>query len=596
MRSLSSRFIGIFVILVLVTTIIFGALFTRFLFRYDIELVESRVDRLAELLVPKLTVYDDLDEHSDEISSEIITHSEMGFSEQIFVVSKNKIIATSSLNVPLDLESLLDSEVLLSAELGKVSSKISSVELNGEEFRTFDKAFPIRNGSNNLGSLYIKYDLKDLDKSSTNSFSIMVQSLSISLGFSLIFAAIIANSITRPINRLTKMAAEISEGNFDKVIVFQSDDEIGKLSKMFNHMAEKLSKSLDETYREKNKLEVILNNIIDGIIAVNDKGEVLHINPSAEYMLSKLSVYDTSSYEDLSRFFPDTLSFESLMSLEFPEEFRENIESGRSYYEARVESFYDERGSKKGFILVFQDITKEFKLENMRRDFIANVSHELKTPITSVKSYSETMLELDDIDKETSDFFLNVINSEADRMNTLVNDLLQLSALDAGKISLKIDEYSLNNMLDSIMSRFDMPLKKAEMSYELDLPDEDVIAEFDYDRIEQVISNLVTNAIKYSSEGNLISLSLRIQKEHAIISVRDRGIGIPREDIDKLFDRFYRVEKSRQRKAGGSGLGLSIVKQILGLHKATIRVESELGKGSKFIVELPLRQDEEKKR
>ncbi len=589
MRSLSSRFIAIFVILVLVTTLIFGVLFTRFLYQYDIENIEKNVDRLAERLIPKLNGYDSFEKNASEISSFVDTETEIGYSEQIFVVSKNKIIATSSESLVGNVENLLDSEILILSETGKSTSKICSVMLDGAEFRTFDKAFPVEKNGKEIGVLYIKYSLKDLDESSSNSFMIMVQSLAVSLGFSLILAVLIASSITRPINKITDMAAEISMGNFDEKILINSDDEIGKLSKMFNYMAEKLSTSLNETYREKNKMEAILNNIIDGIIAVNDTGEVLHINPSAKYMLTKLSVFNTTSYKDLSQFFPKSLSFDNLISLKEPEEFRETIEAGRNYFEARCENFYDERGSKKGIILVFQDITKEHKLEKMRRDFIANVSHELKTPITSVKSYSETMLELDEMDKETSEYFLKVINSEADRMSALVNDLLQLSALDAGKIHLKIETYSLNKMFENILRRFDMQIKKEKMTYSLDLPEQEVVAEFDYDRIEQVLSNLITNAIKYSEEGSKIEVILNENNDMAEIIVKDNGIGIPAEDVDKLFNRFYRVEKSRQRKAGGSGLGLSIVKQILNLHHANIRVNSTLGKGSSFIVELPLK-------
>ncbi len=589
MRSLSSRFIAIFVILVLVTTLIFGALFSKFLYEYDIAEVEKRVDRLAEILIPKLNTYDDFNKFSPEISSNIKMQSDMGFSEQIFIVSKNKIIASSSSSVSSTVNDVLDSNLLIMSELGESSSKIRSNKIDGSDFRTFDKVFSIEKNGKLLGSLYIKYNLENLDESSENSFMIMAQSLFISLGFSLILAVVIASSITRPINKLTNMAAEISLGNFNEKIEIESEDEIGKLSSMFNHMAEKLFISLDETYREKNKMEAILNNIVDGIIAVNDDGEVLHINPSAKNMLSKLSVYNTTRYKDLSQFFPESLSFEQLISLKNSSEFRENIESGRSFYEARCENFYDERGRKKGFILVFQDITKELKLENMRRDFIANVSHELKTPITSVKSYSETMLELDEIDVETSKYFLSVINTEADRMSALVNDLLQLSALDAGKIEIQYEESSLNKMLENILIRFNMQFKKQEMTYELIMPEKELIAEIDYYKIEQVFTNLITNSIKYSEQGGKLIVSLTKDSSDAIISFKDDGIGIPKEDIDKLFNRFYRVEKSRQRKAGGSGLGLSIVKQILDLHRASITVESELGVGSNFIVRLPLK-------
>lgn len=583
MRSLSFRFITIFIVLVLVTTLIFGALFARSLYQYDIEVVETGVDRLAEMLLPKLSAQDDIEEFSKAVGM----YSELGFREQIFVVKKNKIVASSSNYLSDDAEETLNPELLILSSQGG-ASKICTAELDGKEFRTFDKAFPITRNNQDLGILYIKYDLEDLDASSSNSMKIIVQSLAISLSFSLVLAIIIAGSITRPINKLTKMASEISVGNFDEKITIQSDDEIGKLSSMFNHMADKLSHSLDETYREKNKMEAILNNIIDGIIAVDEDGRVLHINPSAKKMLKSMSVYNTDSYRELSQFFPESLSLEALIATEDPEELTENVEAGKNIFEARCENFYDERGSKKGFILVFQDITKELKLENMRRDFIANVSHELKTPITSVKSYSETMLELDNIDRETTKYFLNVINSEADRMSTLVNDLLQLSALDAGKTNLQIQRYSVDKMIQGILNRFHMQFKKEKKHYAFLPSEQEVFAEYDYDGIERVVVNLITNALKYSEEGATVTLKTAIVEDCAEIVVEDTGMGIPKDDLDKLFTRFYRVEKSRQRKAGGSGLGLAIAKQILDLHKAKIRVESELGEGSRFVITLPL--------
>ncbi len=589
MRSLSSRFISIFIVLVLVTTLIFGALFVRFVKKYDIELVVSRVDHLAELILPKLTQYDDLSKNSEFIDEYIGLQSQMGFREQIFVVSKNNIVASSSSNRLARSEDILDTELIILSESGEEQSKICSVKSNGNKFRTYDKAFPIEKNNKIIGVLYIKYDLEDIDKSSSHSIKIIIQSLILSLGFSLILAIFIAGSVTKPINKLTKMASEIAMGNFDEKIIIKSDDEIGKLSSMFNHMAQKLSMSIDETQREKNKMETIVNNIVDGIIAVDCNGEILHMNPSAKTMIMQLSIDPDIRYKKLSKDFPDSLSFENLIKLENEHDFREILNAEFYSYEARCEHFYDERGNMIGFILIFQDITKEVQLENMRRDFIANVSHELKTPITSIKSYSETMIDADGLDQDTSKSFLSVINSEADRMSALVNDLLQLSSLDAGKVELDVSTYTWNIFLKNILTRFEVHFNKKGISCEFIEEDKDVLGEFDYDKMEQVINNLITNSIKYSEKGGQVIIRLKRDASYAIVSVEDNGIGISEDDIDKLFNRFYRVEKSRQRKAGGSGLGLSIAKHILDLHSAEIEVKSKIKEGSIFTIKVPLK-------
>ncbi len=587
MRSISFRFISIFVVLVLVTTVVFGALFVRFFYKYDLEVIADRVDGLSELIIPRLQEYDDFDAKKEDIASYIGLQSAMGFREQIFIINKDKVIATGSAETSPYAEDLLDTKLLILGESGSTKSKIVTTVFRGETIRSYDKVYPILKNDIQLGILYIKYDLKDLDESSYHSMRIIVQSLAISLALSLILAVFISRSITKPINEVTKQASKMAMGNFNDKLVVKSDDEIGELSVMFNYMADKLSMSIDETYKEKNKMEAIVNNIGDALIAVDNEARIIHINPAAEMMLYKLDLYKRFSYSELSQGFPKEISFDSLIKLKNPGEFRYRLEADDYCYEVRCEYFYDERGSREGFIVLFQDVTKEAALENMRRDFIANVSHELKTPITSIQSYSETMLYSPDIDKETSKNFLSVINEEAARMGRLVNDLLQLSGIDAGKVDLKLDYYNWNTFIRRVASKLKVRFEERNIKFTFIEEDPHISGKFDYDRMEQVMNNLLTNAVKYNVDGGEVIVKLKQDEKYVYISVKDTGIGIDKKHISHLFNRFYRVEKSRERKMGGSGLGLAIVKQMLELHSADIELESELGKGTEFRIRFP---------
>lgn len=587
MRSISFRFIVIFVVLVLVTTVVFGALFVRFFYRYDLDVIANRVDSLSELIIPRLLKYDNFDKQRDDIASYIELQGAVGFSEQIFVLSKNKIIATGSVGMEAYADNFLDTNLLLIGESGESYQKISTIKLGSETVRSYDKVYPVIKNDVQLGLLYIKYDLKDLDASSSHSIRIIVQSLAISLSLSLFLALFIGRSITKPINDVTRQASKMAMGNFNDKLIIKSDDEIGKLSGMFNYMADKLSMSIDETYKEKNKMEAIVNNIGDGLIAVDNEAKIIHINPAAENMIYKLNMYKRFSYKELSEGLPKELGFDFLMNMEKSEEFRYRLQSETYCYEVRCEFFYDERGRREGFILLFQDITKEFALENMRRDFIANVSHELKTPITSIKSYSETMLDSPDIDSETTHSFLSVINEEAGRMGRLVNDLLQLSGMDAGKVVLNPGIYEWNTLINRVVSKLKVRFNEKNIKFILSETPENIRGRFDYDRMEQIMTNLITNAIKYNVEGGKVHVALSENEKYTFVSVSDTGIGISEENIQHLFKRFYRVEKSRERKLGGSGLGLSIVKQLLDLHSADIEVKSKPGEGTEFKVRLP---------
>ncbi len=572
-------------ILVFLTTVIFGSLLISLTRKYELNFVEEKLDTLSEFFIPKLSEFTDF-EHSKTSINELINGiSPAGVKEQIFVVSKNKIIATTSHKKSIYAYDTLNTDLLISAESGKPKSGVY-----GQGIKSFDKAYPVYKNSFVACVLYIKRDISGVEAKTRASIIMILESLVASLSITFILAVIIASGIVNPIKNITRKATSFASGNFDERISVQSDDEIGELSQTFNYMADELSYSLEALFKEKNKLEVIVNNMADGLIAVNKSKEIIHINPMAKTILKKLNIANSDNYDDIAVNLPESLYFDNIVK---NADLKVNIEDKDYHFIARYEVFYNEIKDFAGFILVIQDTTKEYKLEKMRKEFVANVSHELKTPITSIKSYSETLIDSDIDDQTTIKSFLEVINSEADRMGRLVYDLLELSNYDADIVNLNLNKYSLVELCKLVVKKLDIQLKNKKISLEIKYQ-EDIKAEFDYDRIEQVLVNIIVNAIKYTNEGGKIIVHVMQEDNNVLIVVEDTGIGIEEKYIKSLFTRFYRVDKARERSRGGSGLGLSIVKQIVELHNGIVYCESEVGVGTKMFVKFPMMQDKVK--
>ncbi|HEY4544350.1 MAG TPA: ATP-binding protein, partial [Tissierellaceae bacterium] len=264
------------------------------------------------------------------------------------------------------------------------------------------------------------------------------------------------------------------------------------------------------------------------------------------------------------------------------------VRSGSEVYKIKHAPFKnkDELESFGGLIIVFQDITKEHELDNMRKEFVANVSHELKTPITTIKSYTETLLE-SEVDKEIENKFLNIINEESDRMNRLVSDLLKLSNLDYKKTKWNKSLVDINSLIEDCLLKLDFSSKEKNQEIIVKLNKNIEKLYIDKDAIQQVLLNILTNAIKYNDHNGLIEVKSTEEEKEIIISIKDNGPGISKEDLDRIFERFYRVEKGRSRELGGTGLGLSIAKEIVEAHGGSLKLTSELSKGTRVDIILP---------
>lgn len=418
--------------------------------------------------------------------------------------------------------------------------------------------------------------------------NVIMYSLAFSVLAALFIGFLLSRTITRPIKDIMHKAEKITDGEFGYALEVKSNDELGKLAKTFNFMSSRLKSMLTEITSEKKKVDTILNYMTDGIIAYNRSGEVIHTNPAAKKILNT-QVTEVVSFDEFMNVVDINLNMDQIRQEKMISDPVHKVQYKDKYLRIQLAAFTDENNKIDGIITVLQDITEEHKLERMRREFVANVSHELRTPLTSVKSYTETLLDGALQDSATAEHFLNVINDETDRMTRLVKDLLTLSQHDGG-IKLNIEDISITDLTASCVERLKREAQLKNQELKLLVKQNMPIIKGDRHRIDQLLINIIGNAIKYTPERGKISVQLYCERDNAVISVDDNGIGIPEQDLNRIFERFYRVDKARSRQMGGTGLGLAIAKEIAVLHGGNISAKSKLGKGTQISVEFPLRK------
>lgn len=473
--------------------------------------------------------------------------------------------------------------------LAALNGRTGKEQSYGAEFLDYAKSFGT---GENRCVVYIKDDLSEMQSLTYVLFSIIVQSLIVGLVIAVIMAFFLARAIAQPIKNITKGTMEISAGDYSQRLTNRSRDEIGQLTRNFNSMAQVIENNLDAVSGEREKLNNIVNRLEAGVAAFDEKGTPMHINPSAVKMLS-LPETSRPSFSELSA----ALGLADITMKRLKKEKQihvseltiSDVKTRELVVSVDFSTFDYENGSKTGFIIVFQDITEGAVLEKSRREFIANVSHELRTPLTSIKGATETVLADDEMQLSFRRKFLGIVINEADRMTRIVKDLLVLSRLDNRRMTWSPVTFDINETLDRMCSALqtESGLHSHTLEYECSVKDKSPIYG-DKERIEQVIANIIGNAIKYTPDGGKIKVKLSKNGRKAYdIEVADNGVGIPESDIEHLFERFYRVEKSRSAKAGGTGLGLSIAKEIIDAHNGKIAVHSIEGEGTTVTVTLP---------
>ncbi len=442
------------------------------------------------------------------------------------------------------------------------------------------------------GQFYLRAALPmtELNRVMTSMQLCLLGSILLGCAVAVVLAFFSARSLARPLMKLTEATQRISEGDFDSRVEVNGGNEIGNLAKAFNRMADTTSEAFHELHRKHRQLEGVLQGMDDGVLAVNGRGNVLFVNDRARELLDAQNLQE----EDLLN---GNLALARLA--EFLEQSRAQHAAVRGEMRVgspeRIMTVYaaplNKNRASEGALAVVADVTEMRRLQQLRSEFVANVTHELKTPLTSIRGFIE-LLKSGDRDEETRQYFYDVLDIEAERLHHLIDDMLVLSQIENAKEDASAVPCDLKKELENTVQRM-LPLaQKQQISIDLVVKDQGLCVLSSSSRLQQLFGNLVDNAIKYNKPGGSVTVTLQRQRQMAVVRISDTGIGIPPEHLGRLFERFYRVDTSRSREIGGTGLGLSIVKHLAGLYNGDVSVESTPGEGTTFTVRLPLAEEE----
>jgi len=448
-------------------------------------------------------------------------------------------------------------------------------------------ASPVSSGKEVIGALRLAVPLANVQKMLFSIRKTILWGLFLALVLAFILGSLLAEETIRPINRMIQNARKFSQGDFSSRIFSTSQGEIGELADTFNKMAQDIEDKIKEIETHNQQLRAILESMIEGVIVVDSSQRIISINPSIE------KIFSVSNSEVSGKSF-----LEAIRNNDISDVIKEVLQEGQfaskelnlawpvqKIFQVNASPIF-EKNATSGCLVVIHDITEIRKLESMRKDFVANVSHELKTPLTSIKGFVETLLEGGLKDKENAGNFLKIIQDHTNRLNSLISDLMELAYLESRELKLELETTRLKNLVDEVLLGFKSQLRKKAIEVKNDLPP-DLTIEADKDKLEQVLTNLIDNAIKFNKEKGFIRIQSQPLDGKLKITVEDSGVGISAKDISRIFERFYRVDKARSRELGGTGLGLSIVKHIIESHGGQVGVESTESLGSIFWFTLP---------
>jgi len=447
---------------------------------------------------------------------------------------------------------------------------------------------PLTYRGRKIGEARVSSSLFGVKHASARTRRIIFSTLVVAAILAALVSQRLAAGIAEPISRMSQMAKRMASGNLGQRVEVDSTDEIGELADSFNLMAEHLKKMIEELAEQRDKMGTILTTMADGIIVTDEDGVIVLFNKASERIFARRSeeavgkrLKDLALHSELESMLSETLATGRLVRKEV--RLPGTPEISLSAYSAPAK---DGQAQVRGAVLVLHDFTELRQHEEAQREFVANVSHELRTPITAVRVTAEALLSGAKDDPRLLDRFLTTLVKESERLSLLIDDLLEIAKREAGRIQVKKGEVPVREVVDRVLLVCGPKAERNELEVTVDVP-EGMEAYADERQLEQVIGNLVDNAIKYTPQGGSVHIRATEDEANTIISVSDTGIGIPQADVARIFERFYRVDKARSRQLGGTGLGLSIVKDIVEGHGGTITVQTRLGEGSTFTFTLP---------
>lgn len=593
-RSIQLKFIIIYILLLLLAVQLIGTFFTTRLGNSLEESFKDSVDSRMELLSYNLErVFNQeqseneegrtQEEEASDIVAELTTDD---ITNVIVVNNQSQIIGTNS-NVE-EVGQRITREII--QQVLYFDAPQEDIFINQETDETvYVRVDPIvDNEGTVVGAIYLESSLQEGVYNQLDEINkIFFQGALLAITISAIIGVLVARTITKPIKEMRRQAQVMAKGDFTQKVNVYGKDEIGQLSEAFNDLNSRLKHSYATIEEERWKLSSVLSNMSDGVIATDNEGSITLMNEAAGILVGRNP--DDMIGDDLL----DILQLEEKLL-----DISELQDSGSMIIDfsddnqaflirASFSTVKDDEEEITGFITVLNDVTEDEKIEQERRDFVSNVSHELRTPLTTMKSYLEALTDGAWENKEIAPKFLEVTQNETERMIRMVNDLLQLSRMDADEYTLHKERTEFVSFFHHIIDRFEMNLPES-FTLKRELPNKHYSVWIDKDKMTQVLDNIISNAIKYSPEGGKLLLRLESKQHYLLITIQDEGMGIAYDKLEKVFERFYRADKARTRKFGGTGLGLAITKEIVEAHHGKIWAKSREGYGTTIYFTLPL--------
>lgn len=590
LRSIVGKLWATILLLVSVVLLILLILLLQYFNHFHTEQAENQLMNHATLMASMLENEDTANAAfvvSSSITETFSSRAVLVFDDIHYWISPEGITS----EIPID---VITDHKDLSKVITEGATIVTGGDLKLPIFRDSDEkisvmivGMPITLSSGVKGSLYLYQSLEIVENATNQTKRIIYLSAAIAIVLTTIFAFFLTTRITAPLRKMRKASLEVAKGNFDVKIPILTNDEMGLLGIAFNRMAKALNINLNALRQEKEQLSRILSSMADGVITIDRQGSIVVTNPPADEFINAWK-YERSFDKDKddSGNLPKILVelFEKVVKEE-EEQMGEVDIQGRSWV-ILMTPLYDEHYVR-GAVAVLRDMTEERLHDKLRKDFVANVSHELRTPISMLQGYSEALIDGMAQTEEEKIELTKIIYDESLRIGRLVNDLLDMARMEAGRIQLDIQPINMTEFCDRVFRKFQVVANEHNIHLISEIDEVDQLIHADGDRVEQVLTNLIDNAIRYTSEDGSVTLKLVGKKDGVEIHVRDTGSGIPEEDLPFVFERFYKADKARTRGRSGTGLGLAIVKNIVAAHNGKVSVHSKLNEGTTFKVFFP---------
>ncbi|OZU89443.1 cell wall metabolism sensor histidine kinase WalK [Virgibacillus indicus] len=593
-RSIQLKFTIIFILLLLLAMQVIGSFFTESLennLRDNFfETIEQNVELLSYNLEQAFNKEREEDGQGPSLQQEvqeILVDIRANNITNIQVVDSQRRVLAASDSMQGNIGKKTSLDLVQQAILFDMSQERTrrDPETNNQ---MFVKAEPVFDNEDLVaGVIYLEASLEGVNDQLQEINNIFLQGSILAIAISAFIGILVARSITRPIMEMRRQAQTMAKGDFTQKVNVYGKDEISQLAETFNDLNSRLKHSYATIEEERWKLSSVLSNMSDGVIATDNDGLVTLMNEAAGRLIGQNPddiigefLLDVLQLEEKSVDIAD-LQENGTMIIDFSDEEQDFL------IRANFSTILDDEDEVTGFITVISDVTEQERVEQERRDFVSNVSHELRTPLTTMKSYIEALTDGAWQDKEIAPKFLGVAQNETERMIRMVNDLLQLSKMDANEYPLQRERVEFVGYFHQVIDRFEMNLPE-HIKLLRDMPKGQYEVWMDKDKMTQVLDNIISNAIKYSPEGGEIRLKVENRRHHLQVSIQDQGMGIAYDKLEKVFERFYRADKARTRKLGGTGLGLAISKELVEAHHGQIWAKSKEGKGTTVFFTLPL--------